>query len=58
MSDVQFNTEQWTTAELQRDFTVVQFCAPFVFVKRKSDGVTGTLRFTHSPRFYFDFRED
>lgn len=46
----------WNTAELQRDFTVVGFQAPFVLVTRKSDGVKGTLEFTHSPRVYFDFQ--
>jgi hypothetical protein len=35
---------------------VIGFAAPFVVVRRKSDGVKGTLEFTHSPRVYFDFK--
>jgi hypothetical protein len=50
--------ETWTIAELQRDFDVTGFAAPFVVVRRKSDGKVGTLEFTHSPRVYFGFRED
>lgn len=45
----------WDTTELQRDFEVQGFAAPFVVVKRRSDGLRGTLTFTHSPRVYFDF---
>jgi hypothetical protein len=29
-----------------------------VVVKRKSDGVVGSLEFQHHPRFYFNFAED
>ena len=50
--------QRWNTLELQRDFIVNSFLAPFVMVTRKSDGATGTLMFTHSPREYFDFQED
>lgn len=32
------------------------FAAPFVSVKRRSDGRTGLLEFKHSPRVYFDSR--
>jgi hypothetical protein len=45
----------WDTDELSRDFEVTGFMAPFVVVKRKSDGVVGSLMFRHSPRLYFDF---
>jgi hypothetical protein len=45
----------WDTAELGRDFIVIGFAAPLVVVKRKSDGVKGSLYFQHSPRFYFGF---
>lgn len=48
----------WDTQELQETFTVLGFLAPFVVVQRKSDGVKGSLEFQHSPRFYFNFRED
>lgn len=47
----------WETHEMQADFVVMGFAAPMVVVKRKSDGVKGTLYFTHSPRRYFDFQE-
>ncbi len=46
----------YTTAELQEHFTVEGFMAPFVVVTRKSDGVRGSLMFTHSPRRYFLFQ--
>ena len=45
----------WDTTELQRDFTVTGFLAPYVVVTRKSDGVKGTLQFQHSPRLYFNW---
>jgi hypothetical protein len=45
--------ETWTTEELQRDFAVIAFCAPFVEATRKSTGVRGSLQFLHSPRIYF-----
>ena len=50
--------QRWDTQELQRDFIVRSFLAPFVFVTRKSDGAKGTMEFTHRPRFYFNFNED
>jgi hypothetical protein len=45
----------WDTAELQRDYDVVGFLAPFVAVTRKADGAVGTLQFQARPRFYFAF---
>ena len=48
----------WTTDELQEDFEVIGFQAPFVVVRRKSDGVLGSLQFTQSPRVYFGWVED
>jgi len=48
----------WDTAELARDFVVTGFMAPLVVVRRKSDGVVGSLEFQGSPRFYFNFVED
>jgi hypothetical protein len=49
---------RWDTDELQRDFEVLGFAAPFVVVRRRSDGVRGSLEFTHSPRVYFSWRSD
>ena len=45
----------WDTDELQRDFEATSFMAPWIFVKRRSDGKVGSLVFQHRPRFYFDF---
>lgn len=45
----------WSTGELGQEFEVIGFMAPFVVVRRRSDGVKGSLKFQHSPRFYFDF---
>jgi hypothetical protein len=45
--------QTWTTQQLQEDFEVEGFAAPFVVVRRKSDGVRGSLEFQHSPRVYF-----
>jgi hypothetical protein len=50
--------QRWTTEELQPDFEVIGFAAPFVVVRRRSDGQVGTLEFTHSPRVYFGFVPD
>jgi hypothetical protein len=50
--------QRWTTDELQRDFEVMGFLAPFITVKRKSDGAKGSMKFTHSPRVYFNFVPD
>ncbi len=48
----------WNTEELGRDFTVVGFMAPLVVVRRKADGVRGSLEFQHNPRFYFNFQAE
>lgn len=46
----------WDTQALKDEFEVLGFQAPFVRVRRRSDGAEGTLEFTHSPRVYFDFQ--
>jgi hypothetical protein len=48
----------WTTDQLREDFEVVGFMAPFVVVRRKSDGKRGSMEFKHSPRVYYNFMED
>ncbi len=48
----------WDTQELQADFDVIGFLAPFISVRRKSDGVKGSLMFQHAPRYYFNFQAD
>jgi hypothetical protein len=48
----------WDTRELGGDFEVLGFMAPLIVVRRKSDGVKGSLEFQHQPRFYFNFQAD
>ncbi len=48
----------WDTQQLQQDFKVLGFMAPFVVVERKLDGQKGCMMFQHRPRFYFDFQPD
>jgi len=48
----------WSTDELARDFEVLGFAAPFVVVRRRTDGRAGSLMFQHHPRFYFAFEVD
>ena len=43
----------WTTDELREEFEVENFAAPFVMVRRKSDGKKGSITFQHQPRLYF-----
>jgi hypothetical protein len=45
----------WDTAQLTEEFDCVGFHAPYVVVRRKADGVLGSLEFQHEPRFYFNF---
>ena len=45
--------QTWTTEQLREDFEVDGFMAPYVVVRRKSDGKRGSLQFTHNPRVYF-----
>ncbi len=45
----------WNTSELSVHFEVIGFLAPLVIVRRRSDGVKGSLQFQNSPRFYFRF---
>lgn len=48
-------SDVWNTDELRRDFEVTSFCAPFCMVRRRVDGVKGSVQFQPSPRFYFRF---
>jgi hypothetical protein len=56
--DLEKAEQRWTTDQLREEFEVIGFMAPFVVVRRKSDGVKGSLEFTHNPRFYFNFVAD
>jgi hypothetical protein len=48
----------WDTQELAQEFEVIGFMAPLVVVRRKADGVKGSLEFQHFPRWYFAFQAD
>lgn len=48
----------WDTAQLAEVFEVLGFLAPYIVVRRKSDGRKGSLEFQHLPRFYFNFALD
>lgn len=48
----------WDTAQLEQDFDVVGFRAPFVVVRRRCDCRLGSLLFQNVPRFYFAFVPD
>ena len=46
------------TKELIAQYEVIAYAAPFVVVRRRSDGVMGSLMFTHQPRIYFGWMAD
>jgi hypothetical protein len=48
----------WDTEQLSKAFEVEGFMAPFAVVRRRSDGVRGSVTFQHAPRFYYDFVPD
>lgn len=48
----------WDTQEVEAEFNVIGFMAPYVVVRRKGTDIRGTLMFQHSPRFYFGFQMD
>jgi len=41
--------------EIREQFEVIGFAAPYMMVRRKSDGARGSLMFQHSPRLYWGF---
>jgi hypothetical protein len=47
---------EWSTAELQEDFEVLGFALGMCVVRRRADGVEGTLEFDHAPRVYRGFK--
>ena len=50
----------WDTNEMFRDFDAEGFMAPYVIVKRRSDGVLGSLEFQTNigARYYYNFTPD
>jgi hypothetical protein len=51
-----FYGQVWDTKQLQEDFAVEGFMAPFCSVTRKEDGARGALLFQHHPRYYWGFQ--
>lgn len=45
----------WNTQEMQKEFEALGFMAPLIVVRRRSDGIKGSLKFQHNPRLYFDW---
>ena len=54
----EFEGETWTTDQLSETYEVLGFMAPFCVVKRRIDGVKGSLMFQHNPRVYYGFVAD
>jgi hypothetical protein len=48
----------WDTEEVRRDFEIKGFMAPLVVATRRADGQVGSLEFSASPRFYFNWIKD
>jgi hypothetical protein len=48
----------WDTSQLTEEFQALGFMAPLIIVRRRSDGVKGSLMFQHNPRFYFSFQPE
>ena len=46
----------WDTDQLVEDFEPIGFMAPLIVVRRRSNGVKGSLEFQHTPRFYFGWQ--
>ena len=46
----------WDTDELMEEFEAIGFMAPIIVVRRRADGVKGSLEFQHSPRLYFNWQ--
>lgn len=47
----------WDTSQMTQEYSVEGFSMGIVVVTRKCDGVRGSLDFSHSPRFYFNFQK-
>lgn len=46
----------WDTGEMSDEFEAIGFMAPLIVVRRRADGVKGSLEFQHSPRLYFNWQ--
>ncbi len=45
----------WDVQELAHDFVITSIIGTTVVVRRKSDGVVGTLSYQSNPSLYFNF---
>lgn len=50
--------KRMTSHEMMQEYTVEGFSHGICVVRRKADGVLGTLDFDHHPRFYYNFVEE
>jgi len=50
--------EVMDTQQATEKYIFIGFAAPYVVVRRRLDNATGTLTFSHDPRFYWGFTED
>lgn len=48
----------WTTSEMSAEYEALGFMAPYIIVRKRETGERGSLMFTHSPRFYFNFQPE
>lgn len=48
----------WDTDQLLEEFEATGFLAPYVSVRRRSDGQKGSLEFQHAPRLYYGWQAD
>jgi len=46
----------WDTQQLTDAFEVIGFMAPLVVVRRRADGVKGSLEFQNAPRLFFNWQ--
>jgi hypothetical protein len=46
----------WDTQQLTDAFEVIGFMAPLVVVRRRADGLKGSLEFQNAPRLYFNWK--
>ncbi len=48
----------WDTDQLREEFEALGFMAPYIVVRRRSDGTKGSLEFQHDPRLYYSFKPE
>ncbi len=46
----------WSQQEIAREFIITSIVGLTVIVRRKADGVVGSLDFQNEPRLYYNFR--